>query len=156
MQNLDIYIGIVGHFWTIQSILCLSKNLTNSINQRSNTKKQIPTNTKSCTMNMTIKFKKFQNKMLVHMNTFDVTIDHILVNFVGSKLGLYVSFRIPLYKVAMAFGINIYGCQPYPRNSHLSVNKLKNGSTFLICTYQKKSNSISSPKQYYFLHFDLR
>ena len=31
------------------------------------------------------------------METFDVTIDHILVHFIGSKLGLYVSFRIPLY-----------------------------------------------------------
>ena len=35
-------------FW---SILCMSKNLTNSINQRSNTKKQSPINTKSCTEN---------------------------------------------------------------------------------------------------------
>ena len=25
-----------------------------------------------------------------------------------------------IYKVAMAFWINIHGCQPYPRNSHLS------------------------------------
>ena len=39
-------------------------------------------------------FKKFHNKILVHMKTFDV--DHILGHFVGSKLGLYVSFRIPL------------------------------------------------------------
>ena len=31
------------------------------------------------------------------MKTFDVTIDHILDHFVGSKLGLYVSFLIPLY-----------------------------------------------------------
>ena len=45
-----MYIGIVSHFWTIQSILFLSKNLTNSINQRSNTKKS-PINTKSCTEN---------------------------------------------------------------------------------------------------------
>ena len=30
------------------------------------------------------------------MKTFDVTIDHILVHFIGSKLELYVSFRIPL------------------------------------------------------------
>ena len=28
--------------------------------------------------------------------TYDVTIDH-MVHFVGSKLGLYVSFLIPLY-----------------------------------------------------------
>ena len=46
-----MYIGIVGHFWTIQSILCMSKKFTNSINQRSNTKKQSPSNTKSCTEN---------------------------------------------------------------------------------------------------------
>ena len=44
-----MYIGNVGHFWTIQSILCMSKNLTNSVNQRSNTKKQSAINTKSCT-----------------------------------------------------------------------------------------------------------
>ena len=46
---------------------------------------------------MSMDFKKFHNKILVHMKTFDVTIDHILVHFIGSKLGLYVSFRIPLY-----------------------------------------------------------
>ena len=28
----------------------------------------------------------------------------------------------------MAFWINIYGCQPYPRHSPLSVNQLKNDS----------------------------
>ena len=39
----------------------------------------------------------FKNKILVHMKTFDVTIDHILDHYVGSKLGLYVSFLIPLY-----------------------------------------------------------
>ena len=32
------------------------------------------------------------------------------------------------YKVAMAFWINIYVCQPYPRHGHLSVNQLKNQS----------------------------
>ena len=31
------------------------------------------------------------------MKTFEVTIDHILVYFIGSKLGLYVSFLIRLY-----------------------------------------------------------
>ena len=46
---------------------------------------------------MLMGFKKFHNKILVHMKTFDVTIDHILDHFVGSKLGLYVSFLIPLY-----------------------------------------------------------
>ena len=48
-------------------------------------------------MNMSIVFKKFHIKILGYMKTFDVTIDHILVHFIGSKLGLYVSFRIPLY-----------------------------------------------------------
>ena len=49
-------------------------------------------------MNMLIDFKKFHIKILVHMKkTYDVTIDH-MVHFVGSKLGLYVSFLIPLYK----------------------------------------------------------
>ena len=95
---MDICIGIVGHFWTIQPILCMSKNFTNSINQRSNTEKQSPINIKSsANINMSMDFKKFHNKILVHMKTFDVTIDHILVHFIGSKLGLYVSFRIPLY-----------------------------------------------------------
>ena len=42
-------------------------------------------------------FKKLKNKILVHLKSFDITIDHILVHFVGSKQGLYVSFRIPLY-----------------------------------------------------------
>ena len=76
----------------------MSKNFTNSINQRSNTEKQSPMNIKSsANINMSMDFKKFHNKILVHMKTFDVTIDHILVHFIGSKLGLYVSFRIPLY-----------------------------------------------------------
>ena len=44
-----------------------------------------------------MKFKKFLNKIFVHMKTFDVTIDHILVHFIGSKVGLYVSFLICLY-----------------------------------------------------------
>ena len=48
-------------------------------------------------MNMSVEFTKFHNKILGNMKTFDVTIDHILVHFVGSKLELYVSFRIPLY-----------------------------------------------------------
>ena len=95
---MDIYIGIVGHFWTIQSILCISKKFTNSVNQRSNTKKQITIKMKSCNeMNMSIEFKKFYNKILLDMKTFEVTIDHILVYFIGSKLGLYVSFLIRLY-----------------------------------------------------------
>ena len=48
-------------------------------------------------MNLSMDFKKFQNKILGHMKAFNVTIDYISVQFVGSKLGLYVSFRIPLY-----------------------------------------------------------
>jgi hypothetical protein len=28
-----------------------------------------------------------------------------------------------IYKVAMAFWINIYGCQPYPRHGHLHISK---------------------------------
>ena len=49
-------------------------------------------------MNMLMGFKKFHNKIFVHMKTFDVTIDHILVHFIGSKVGLYVSFLICLYE----------------------------------------------------------
>ena len=95
---MNIYIGIVGHFWTIQSILCMSKNLTISINQRSNTKKQSPiTQSPVQKMNKSMKFKKFQNKILVQIKTFHVTINHIFVHFIGSKVGLYVSFRILLY-----------------------------------------------------------
>ena len=94
---MDICIGIVGHFWTIQPILCMSKNFTNSINQRDNTEEQSPIKIKSSTkMNMLMGLKKLRNKILVHLKNFDITIDHILVHFVGSKLGLYVSFQIPL------------------------------------------------------------
>ena len=42
-----------------------------------------------------------------------------------------------IYKVAMAFWINIYGCQPYPRHGHLSVNQLKNQS-YCSWLYEKK------------------
>ena len=56
--------------------------------------------------NMIMAFKKFPNKFLVHMKTFDVTIDHILVHFLGSKLGLYVSFRITLYLHFLRKGVN--------------------------------------------------
>ena len=31
------------------------------------------------------------------MKDIDLTIDHILLHFIGSKAGLYVSFRIRLY-----------------------------------------------------------
>ena len=48
---MDICIGIVGHFWTIQPILCMSKIFTNSINQRSNTEKQSPIKIKFSTEN---------------------------------------------------------------------------------------------------------
>ena len=53
-------------------------------------------------MNVSMEFKKFHNKILVHMKTFDATIDPILVHFIGSKVGLYVSFRICLYLETMA------------------------------------------------------
>ena len=76
----------------------MSKIFTNSINQRSNTEEQSLIKIKSSTkMNMSMGFKKLKNKILVHLKSFDITIDHILVHFVGSKQGLYVSFRIPLY-----------------------------------------------------------
>ena len=75
----------------------MSKKFTNSVNQRSNTKKQITIKMKSCNeMNLSIEFKKFYNKILLDMKTFEVTIDNILVYFIGSKLGLYVSFLIGL------------------------------------------------------------
>ena len=48
-------------------------------------------------MNMSIEFKKFYNKILLDMKTFEVTIDHILVYIIGSIKGLYVSFLIRLY-----------------------------------------------------------
>ena len=58
--------------------------------------KQITIKMKSCNeMNLSIEFKKFYNKILLDMN-FEVTIDNILVYFIGSKLGLYVSFLIGL------------------------------------------------------------
>ena len=53
-----------------------------------------------------MKFKKCHNKILVHMETFDVTIDHILVHFLGSIIGLYVSFQICLYEMDANFLTN--------------------------------------------------
>ena len=44
-----------------------------------------------------------------------------------------------IYKVAMVFWINIYGCQPYPRHGPLSVNQLKNDSYSFIFFYQNDS-----------------
>ena len=41
--------------------------------------------------------QKVPQQILKHMKTFGVTIYHILIQCIGSKLGLYVSFRIPLY-----------------------------------------------------------
>ena len=62
-------------------------------------------------MNMLIDFKKFHIKILVHMKkTYDVTIDH-MVHFVGSKLGLYVSFLIPLYVVSTFLVTHLAFCQ---------------------------------------------
>ena len=81
-----MYIVIVGHFWKIQSILCMSNFFTNSIIQRSNTKKQSPINIKSLLkMNVSMELKKFHNKILVDMKTFDDIIDPILVHFKGLK-----------------------------------------------------------------------
>ena len=37
-----------------------------------------------------------------------------------------------IYKVAMAFWINIYGCQTYPRHGPLKVNQLKNDISFVF------------------------
>ena len=81
-----MYIVIVGHFWKIQPILCMSNFFTNSIIQRSNTKKQSPINIKSLLkMNVSMELKKFHNKILVDMKTFDDIIDPILVHFKGLK-----------------------------------------------------------------------
>jgi hypothetical protein len=63
-------------------------------------------------MNMSIEFKKFYNKILLDMKTFEVTIDLILVYLIGSKLRLYVSFLIRLYFLGR-FSI-LYKCQNYP------------------------------------------
>ena len=52
-----------------------------------------------------MKFKKFHSKM-VHMETFDITIDHILVHFIGNIIGLYVSFQIHLYEMDANFLTN--------------------------------------------------
>ena len=52
---------------------------------------------------MSMELKKFHNKILKPMKTFGVTIDHILVHFIGSKLWLYVFFRIPLYMYQAPF-----------------------------------------------------
>ena len=49
-------------------------------------------------MNISMEIKKYHNKILKYMKTFGVTMYHILIHFIGSKLGLYFSFRIPLYQ----------------------------------------------------------
>ena len=59
---------------------------------------------------MSIKFKKFHN-ILKHMKTFGVTIYHILIHFIGSKLLLYVSFRIPLYHHGEGIATSVLFCQ---------------------------------------------
>ena len=58
-------------------------------------------------MNKSMKIKKYHNKILKHMNTFGVAIYHILIHCIGSKLGLYVSFQIPLYLIFEA--VNCWG-----------------------------------------------
>ena len=73
----------------------MSKN--KQVNTKQKQKRKSPlTQSPVLKINMLMKFKKFQNKIFVHMKTFDVTIDHILVHFIGSKVGLYVSFLICL------------------------------------------------------------
>ena len=56
-------------------------------------------------MNMSMEIKKYHNKILKHMKTFGVTIYHILIHCIGIKLGLYVSFRIPLYLSPLVAGL---------------------------------------------------
>ena len=50
-----------------------------------------------------------------------------------------------IYKVAMAFWINIHGCQPYPRNSHLCTKSAQKPK-LLVATVSKytKSSSLSN------------
>ena len=40
-----------------------------------------------------------------------------------------------IYKVAMAFWINVHGCQPYPRNSHLSIKSAQKQKLLLATVY---------------------
>jgi hypothetical protein len=75
----------------------MSNFFTNSINQRSNTEKQSPIKIKSSTENKCVNgIQKVPQQNFGAYDTFDVKIDHILVHFVVSKLGVYVSFPIPL------------------------------------------------------------
>ena len=46
----------------------------------------------------------------------------------------------------MAFWINIYGCQPYPRHGPLSVNQLKNDS-YHQALYTKKKGFVQGQKK---------
>ena len=76
----------------------MSKNFTNSINQRSNTEKQSLIKIKFSTENEYVNGiqKVPQQNFGSYEDLWCLTIDHILDHFVGSKLGLYVSFLIPL------------------------------------------------------------
>ena len=49
-----------------------------------------------------------------------------------------------IYKVAMAFWINIHGCQPYPRHGPLKVNQLENDKLSLgtVCEQSHSSNKV--------------
>ena len=42
-----------------------------------------------------------------------------------------------IYKVAMAFWINIHGCQPYPRNSHLCTKSAQKPKLLLATVHKK-------------------
>ena len=53
------------------------------------------------------------------------------------------------YKVAMAFCINIYECQLYPKHGHLSVNQLKND----IWPFY---HNINSESFLYFIHLSIQ
>ena len=87
---------------------------------------------------MSIEFKKFYNKILLDMKTFEVTIDHILVYFIGSKLGLYISFLIRLYLTFLSSVMAVFppkmACNstlfPEPRLRNLKPNIRWNLLTF--------------------------
>ena len=47
-----------------------------------------------------------------------------------------------IYKVAMAFWIKIYGCQPYPRNSHLCTKSTQKPKLLLSRVVRNKPNQL--------------
>ena len=52
----------------------------------------------------------------------------------------------------MAFWINIYGCQPYPRHGSLKVNQLKNHS---FCQALYSVNNFVTPKASKYVSYEL-